>query len=95
MLVVREAVAPPDTVIMLHHVCDQMPLPHRYGWLHHELHGHEHFTALPTRKGAGDVIHNEDEQSALHPPLPLPSTARLSARLRHNEAARRSPAGRG
>ena len=72
MLVARGTVGPPETVIALHHVCDQMALPHQHRPFHHELHGDEHFTALPTGESTADVIHNKDEQSALHPLLPLP-----------------------
>jgi hypothetical protein len=49
----EDAVAPPGTVIVFHHVCDQLPAtscPCLYRPLHHELHGYEHFATLPARR---------------------------------------------
>jgi hypothetical protein len=51
LLVVMDAVAPPGTVIVVHHVCDQLPTACLYPLLHYELHGYEHFATLPTLDG--------------------------------------------
>jgi len=48
---VRDAVAAPGTVIVFHHVCDQLPAALLYRRLHHELHRYEHFATLPVREG--------------------------------------------
>jgi len=45
------------------------PPPRRDEPVHRELHGYELPPGAPGARDTGDVIHNKDEQSALHAPL--------------------------
>ena len=48
---VKDAAAPPGTVIAFHHVCDRLPAALPLLTFHQELHGYKHFATLLAREG--------------------------------------------
>jgi hypothetical protein len=71
---------------VLHHVCGGLATAVPILASSHELHGYRHLATLPTREGTGDVVDDNQEQSALHPLL-LSHLSRGSAQKRlHSDA---------